>query len=950
MGLDDVHERCRILVEAVADADRPSRDDLVARVRDQFTKPDGSKHSETYLRRIVGTYVRLGVLCERESGLDCYPFADDWLAGEIDVETFLWYAVKRAWAIEGRFPDGIEGLYEVHRVVDRASEPLEQATIRDRLEANRNYEFTSHGVRGYPPLLEAMGAFDGRDDGYVAVAPDRFSGRFRDADVAFALERWLTREGPTATPPPDRVKRDLAKYYVYRESGGYGRHRELLDAARRDYLADAALDETGKPTMERAEEYVDHETWRRRLRDRVTEQFDGLTGHDLAGLSLDVLQRVVDAPDNREARRIVADAGSGLSRTDVQAMVDPNREAYRFPDGFTLYDWQREAAEMWADDGDTPARQGIVQVVTGAGKTVMALEVIRRWLAADPDRVATVVVPTKVLLRQWVGELAEKLAVPPSEIGWLGDGHADGFEDGVRVLVTIVNSAVKDGQLAASVDRGGVGEHLLIADECHRYTGDTFSEVFDARREASLGLSATPLSAPDADTDDRPPEDNLLVSELGDICYRLSYDEGIDRGLIPEFRVNYVGFDLTEAERTAYDRLTDAVIDAIQDIEHRYQARLYELNGSFARKLKTIESSADGPTPAIGEYFRTTRQRRDLVADAVARQAITLELLRGTIHRGEKAMVFQERIEQLERMVAPTERREQSARPHLGDDEDDATDLYDRYPQLKTVDRELEDLFFSASYRPVMYHSGHRREAWNDFAVEWFRDEGFANVMLSVKALVEGVDVPSADTGIVRVSSGSVRQRIQTLGRVLRTGEDPDERSELYVLYARDTVDANIFDEYDWREELGRAEVRHLTWETEDGGVDGALREATEDEIPEPPTPVVTPDPADLERGDTYEGPAEGFRFSVDAGGEPFRKMADGRRPIRDEAYTDVAAYVHREKGGGTVTVNEANHATTWLDGDRVFLGVVPDPDTVEYGSSDDGSLTGETTWTPGDG
>jgi len=54
--------------------------------------------------------------------------------------------------------------------------------------------------------------------------------------------------------------------------------------------------------------------------------------------------------------------------------------------------------------------------------------------------------------------------------------------------------------------------------------------------------------------------------------------------------------------------------------------------------------------------------------------------------------------------------------------------------------------------------------------MEWFRDEGHANVMLSVKALIEGVDVPSADVGIIRVSNSSIRQRIQTFGRVLRTG------------------------------------------------------------------------------------------------------------------------------------------------------------------------------------
>jgi len=90
-----------------------------------------------------------------------------------------------------------------------------------------------------------------------------------------------------------------------------------------------------------------------------------------------------------------------------------------------------------------------------------------------------------------------------------------------------------------------------------------------------------------------------------------------------------------------------------------------------------------------------------------------------------------------------------------------------------------------------------------------------------VKALIEGVDVPSADVGIIRVSNSSIRQRIQTFGRVLRTGDDPSKQSQLYVLYARDTVDERLFKEYDWDEQLAGAEINHLYWDPEDGVLDG---------------------------------------------------------------------------------------------------------------------------------
>ena len=120
---------------------------------------------------------------------------------------------------------------------------------------------------------------------------------------------------------------------------------------------------------------------------------------------------------------------------------------------------------------------------------MMALEIVKRWLSENQEGVVTIVVPTKVLMHQWLTELASKLNVPTDEIGWAGGGHKDSFTEGRRVLVSIVNSAVKDDYLGAELEAVGNPEHLLVADECHRYTGDTFSNIFAYPRTASLGLS-----------------------------------------------------------------------------------------------------------------------------------------------------------------------------------------------------------------------------------------------------------------------------------------------------------------------------------------------------------------------------------------------------------------------------------------------------------------------------
>ena len=65
--------------------------------------------------------------------------------------------------------------------------------------------------------------------------------------------------------------------------------------------------------------------------------------------------------------------------------------------GRSSYKWQLEAMDAWKKAG----RNGVLKVVTGAGKTVFALQAIEDAFHSDPDLRVSVVVPTIVLLHQW---------------------------------------------------------------------------------------------------------------------------------------------------------------------------------------------------------------------------------------------------------------------------------------------------------------------------------------------------------------------------------------------------------------------------------------------------------------------------------------------------------------------------------------------------------------------
>lgn len=947
-------ERYRTVARvARTDGEPLSQATFVSRCQLQLTKADSDEqYSRSYLKRILATYAELGITTREqvdgETQIVPSPFAEPFLQGEMSISEFIWKSLKRSWVAMGTRPEGIEALDTVLRTLEDAPEGLRKGEIEERLAAEHSYEFNDEGVRGYPEILQLLGVVTKDDHTYRTsdeATVERYKRRFRGADIFRTLESRLKREGATVEPPGRTAKRDLMKYYMYREAGGWDKRRQWYRTFWRDYLKPETREGATGSELRRKEKYRESKSQRRELREQVRDRFESFANDSLSGLSASVLERISEAETEAEAQRIRVAAGSGVSRADLQLLEDVDRSGYSFPPSFELYDWQSDAVEAWFEGGpDRQPERGIAQVVTGAGKTVMALGVIQRWLVADPDRVATVVVPTNVLMQQWLTELVSKLNVPVDEIGWAGGGHKDDFDD-CRVLVSIVNSAVQDDYLRTALREADRSEHLLVADECHRYTGDTFSNIFDYPRSSSLGLSATAVSRGD---DERTEDDELLLRGLGNIYYELTYDEGIQRGLIPEFSIEYIGFELAPQERNQYERLSRKVSDAVKDIRQRYEHRLYDLPGGFAQKLQIIRKETDGPTPAIADYFEYTQDRRELVDNAAARQAITLRLLRNAIDDGDKAIVFQERIEQLEKLVAPIDRRGVDARTgNLSDDgENYRENLYREFDGLREVDQQIEQLFADPDYWPVMYHSGHSRGVWNDLAMEWFRQDGMADVMLSVKALIEGVDVPSADVGIVRVSSSSIRQRIQTLGRILRTGDDPDEQSTLYVLYARDTVDERIFQEYDWQTELASAHVEHWVWEpdSDEGFASGRLREAASDEHPPRPEPEVIPDPDELELGDPYDGSRDPVRqVSVDSNGKLFEKQRDGRKFLSTEGFEDAIDFVMQKKGGGTMIVNEYDHLLTVLKDGPVFLGTVETPDVFEPDETESsGGLTDE--------
>ena len=99
--------------------------------------------------------------------------------------------------------------------------------------------------------------------------------------------------------------------------------------------------------------------------------------------------------------------------------------------GFELAPWQQRAVEAWvAGDGNGPFR-GTLEIFTGGGKTLIALECWMRALAERPNTRLSIVVPTEALAHQWVEtiELYTMVSRGSNRTPWSGPEGQLGWTD-----------------------------------------------------------------------------------------------------------------------------------------------------------------------------------------------------------------------------------------------------------------------------------------------------------------------------------------------------------------------------------------------------------------------------------------------------------------------------------------------------------------------------------------
>ncbi len=513
--------------------------------------------------------------------------------------------------------------------------------------------------------------------------------------------------------------------------------------------------------------------------------------------------------------------------------------------GVSLNDWQKECIQKWFDSG----KRGVVKVVTGAGKTIMALGLAERLQnEVDRDLRIIVVVPTIVLMNQWYENFLKYSNLPDCAIGRLGGGYNDTFQDKdqKRVLITVLASASK--LLAKNISNNTeISKHLLLTiDECHRAAATVMSEVFKVQRAYSLGLSATPereefqISIDNDDSIDDKEEseisvansfdDSILGKELGPIIYELNFNNAIERGILPKFEIRHYGLPLTQEETANYESLSREITELREFLQQSSKAA-GKLDGAslvgWARKVASNPNNKLSSKASM--YVQKTTSRKQLLYHAKARTVAVIKFLEEEFRNNPnaKAILFHESINEVMKL----------------------------FNEIRKLGNK--------NFKVVVEHS-QLTESLRADSIELFRKNN-ANIIVSARSLIEGFDVPSVDVGIIVASSSSVRQRIQTLGRILRkhksqTGEE--KQAILHVLYIKGTTDEMIYEKNNWEENIGAERNRYFLFDP--------FNDKLEEQNGPPRRPLPKDrdiDPTTLKPGDVYFGAYEGEEYSCDSKG-----------------------------------------------------------------------------------
>lgn len=404
---------------------------------------------------------------------------------------------------------------------------------------------------------------------------------------------------------------------------------------------------------------------------------------------------------------------------------------------------QIDAYSAWIENG----KKGIFAMATGSGKTVTALNCIRKQYKENGYYKAIIVVPTQALAIQWEHETKsfnyQNIVSTHSDKDWkniLSRYITRSLLDSTKSIILITTYATfnrNDIQSFLKKVRG-VETFIYVADEAHNIGSQNSLNHLPEMINWRIGLSATPERIYDDLGSEKLYE--FFNSKPPKYTYRYTMKQAIEEGILCHYDYYPIFIELTSSEMEEYERISEQLRKYIDADTGKYKPDAEKL----LLKRKRIIHKAENKKIAISDLLEELRQKQKL----------------------DYTFVF----------VPEGYEPDYSINDSYNINQDDVH-IIDEYAQM----------FKEHGYSYHKYISGldDAPSILQNFA------DGDIQILLSMKCLDEGVDIPRAEHAIFCSSTGNPRQFVQRRGRVLRKCKGK-EKAKIWDLIV---TPPNILDE-----------------------------------------------------------------------------------------------------------------------------------------------------------
>lgn len=403
------------------------------------------------------------------------------------------------------------------------------------------------------------------------------------------------------------------------------------------------------------------------------------------------------------------------------------------------WEHQQAAYDAWVKSG----RQGIIEMATATGKTLVGLMAIEEIARTKENATVRVITNSRALLNQWKRESVKKLGLLQDitrdfniSINWKG----------IAVHFDTIQRVSANPELYPA--------DLIIFDEVHHLAGPEFSKALQIPCPEKMGLSATVEGELKL---------SILKDELGPVVYQFGLKDAMIKGIIPSFEWKVIPVYLAVAEADEFRKIS-------LDITYRFSSIK-----SDAETISRITGGKRKKIEDLGEFIRLIEQARykkmELPAEWKQVQALILKR-RWIIHKSQPrldhAMELAHDLAKTKKVILFTMDTESC--DYLG----------------KELEKDNKNIF--------VIHSAIKGDP--HILIERFKRAPYG-ALIGAQMLGEGIDIPDAEIGINVAASKTRLQLTQRMGRILRKGTGTKKAPVFYHYVAIPEPESYIPEEDD---------------------------------------------------------------------------------------------------------------------------------------------------------